>query len=282
MRTILGLQHGAKKGEIVTTELALDTIRARIPDVFARVGLILGSGLGALAEAVDGASVPYADLPGFPKAGVSGHAASLTIGTFEGVAVAVLSGREHYYEHGRADAMRVPLETLAGLGVDTLIATNACGSFQTDIPPGNLMLLSDHINYAGLSPLIGEPTDQRFVNLTEAYDPTLRAALLEAARGLEIPLAEGVYAWWPGPMFETPAEIRMLKALGADAVGMSTVPEIILGRFLGLRCAALSVVTNMAAGLGGEHISHEHTKASAPVGAAKLELILRAWLRSMA
>ncbi len=265
----------------MSVEAALERIRARVPDATARVGLILGSGLGTLADRIDGERISYAELPGFPEAGVSGHGAELVLGKLEGVPVAVLGGREHYYEHGRADAMRVPLEALAALGVETLIATNACGSFRSDIPPGNLMLLSDHINYAGLSPLIGEPTDRRFVNLTEAYDAGLRAELQRHAEALDIPLPEGVYAWWPGPMFETPAEIRMLNMLGADAVGMSTVPEIILGRFLGLRCAAVSVVTNMAAGLGNEVISHEHTKASAPVGAAKLERVLRAYLASV-
>lgn len=262
-------------------EQALAVIGERVSSPTARVGLILGSGLGPLADAVEGVAIDYADLPGFPQAGVSGHSPKLVLGQLEGVPVAVLGGREHYYEHGRADAMRLPLEVLASLGVDTLIATNACGSFRADIPPGNLMLLSDHINYSGLSPLIGEPTDKRFVNLTEAYDPTLRTALQTAADGLDIPLLEGVYAWYSGPNFETPAEIRMLKLLGADAVGMSTVPEVILGRFLGMRCGAISVVTNMAAGLGNEQISHAHTKASAPVGAAKLERILRAWLKTV-
>ena len=262
-------------------ETALARIRAVAPEAVARVGLILGSGLGTLAEAVEGVRIAYADLPGFPQAGVSGHGAELALGTLEGVPVAVLGGREHYYEHGRADAMRLPLETLAALGVETLIATNACGSFRADIPPGNLMLIADHINFAGISPLIGEPTDRRFVNVTEAYDKGLRAELQGHAAALGIPLPEGVYAWWPGPMFETPAEIRMLRTLGADAVGMSTVPEIILGRFLGLRCAAVSVVTNMAAGLGNEVISHEHTKASAPVGAAKLGRVLRSYLASV-
>lgn len=262
----------------MTAELALKSIHARYPDASAKVGLILGSGLSELADKVDGSSIPYAELPGFPQAGVSGHSAELTIGTLEGKPVAVLGGREHYYEHGRADAMRVPLETLAALGVDTLIATNACGSFRADTPPGDLMLIADHINFAGLSPLVGEPTDRRFVNVTEAYDPRLRKSLRAAAEAVDVPLEEGVYAWWPGPMFETPAEIRMLRTLGADAVGMSTVPEIILGRFLGLRCAAVSVVTNMAAGLGNEVISHEHTKASAPVGAEKLGRVLRGYL----
>ena len=265
----------------MTAEAALKVIQQRASGASARIGIILGSGLGRVADLVDGLAIEYADLPGFPRAGVSGHTPKLVIGTLEGAPVAVLGGREHYYEYGRADAMRVPLEVLAALGVETLIATNACGSFRADTPPGNLMLLSDHINYSGLSPLIGEPTDRRFVNLTEAYDPELRAALKKHADALGIPLLEGVYAWWPGPMFETPAEIRALKALGADAVGMSTVPEVILGRFLGLRCAAVSVVTNMAAGLGNEVISHEHTKARAPVGAEKLARILRRYLSSV-
>lgn len=264
----------------MTASDTLATIDARTGGLRARVGLILGSGLGHLADAVQGVAIDYADLPGFPHAGVSGHSPRLVIGTLEGQAVAVLGGRSHYYEQGRADAMRLPLEVLKGLGVDTLIATNAAGSFLPEVPPGNLMLLADHINFSGRSPLIGEPTDARFVNLTNAYDPGLRAALLAAAEAEDIALREGVYAWYSGPNFETPAEIRALRILGADAVGMSTVPEVILGRFLGLRCAAVSVITNMAAGLGNEHISHEHTKASAPMGAAKLERILRRALRA--
>ena len=262
------------------TKSALKVIFSRIDKPKAKIGFILGSGLGHLADLVDGHSIDYADLPGFPKAGVSGHSPKLVIGKLEGVDVVILGGREHYYEHGRADAMRVPLEVLKELGVETLFATNACGSFRADIPPGNLMLLNDHINYSGLSPLIGEPTDKRFVNLTNAYDPKIRQDLQKIANASDIPLIEGVYSWYSGPNFETPAEIRMLKVLGADAVGMSTVPEVILGRFLKMKCCAVSVVTNMAAGLGHEHISHEHTKASAPIGATKLEVIIRKWLKT--
>jgi purine-nucleoside phosphorylase len=260
---------------------ALSIIKSRIGGLRPRLGIILGSGLGHLTEAVEGEAIDYDDLPGFPHAGVSGHTRKLVIGKLEGVEVAVFGGRAHYYESGRADAMRVPLEVLAGLGAESLIATNAAGSFLPEIPPGNLMLLRDHINFSGRSPLIGEPTDARFVNLTDAYDPALRAALLDAARSEDVSLREGVYAWYSGPNFETPAEIRALRILGADAVGMSTVPEVILGRFLGLRCAAISAITNMAAGLGNEHISHEHTKAMAPVGAARLETVLRRFLRSL-
>jgi purine-nucleoside phosphorylase len=255
-------------------------IRAKAGSAPVSLGLILGSGLGHLAAAVDGVAIPYADLHGFPHARVSGHNPTLVIGDLEGVRVAVFGAREHYYENGNAAAMRVPLEVLRALGGSDLIVTNAAGSMRPDIPPGDLMLLSDHINYSGLNPLIGEPTDARFVPMTAAHDPGLRAALSASATAVGIPLSSGVYCWYSGPSFETPAEIRMLKLLGGDAVGMSTVPEVILARFLGLRVAAISTITNMAAGMSDEAISHEHTKAMAPMGAAKLERILRHFLRN--
>lgn len=245
------------------------------------VGLILGSGLGHLAYAVEGVAIDYHDLPGFPHAGVSGHNPRLMVGTLEGARVAVFGGRSHYYEHGRADAMRLPLEVLRRLGCDRVIVTNAAGSLRDDIPPGGLMMLSDHIAFTGLNPLIGEPSEARFVPMTEAHDPALRAALAEAAKAEGVDLPEGVYGWFSGPSFETPAEIRAARILGADAVGMSTVPEVILARFLGLKVAAVSVITNMGAGLSSEAISHEHTKAMAPLGAEKLERVLRRYLRSI-
>lgn len=257
-------------------------IRARAGEAPVRLGLILGSGLGHLAHAVEGVAIPYADLPGFPHVGVSGHNPNLHIGTLEGVRVAVFGAREHYYENGNAAAMRPALEVLKALGAGELILTNAAGSLRPDIRPGDLMLLGDHINQSGLNPLMGEKTDARFVPMTEAHSPRLRAALRKAAAAEGIPLPEGVYAWYSGPSFETPAEIRMIRTLGADAVGMSTVPEVILARFLGLEVAAISTITNMAAGLSDEAISHEHTKAMAPLGAAKLERILREFLRGLA
>jgi purine-nucleoside phosphorylase len=247
-----------------------------------RLGLVLGSGLGHLTDAVDGVAIPYGDLPGFPHAGVSGHNPMLKIGMLEGVRIAIFGGRAHYYETGNPAVMRVPLETLSALGADQLILTNAAGSLNPAIQPGDLMLLSDHINFSGLNPLIGEPTDARFVPMTAAHDPDLRARLRAAATATNTPLAEGVYAWYSGPSFETPAEIRAIQRLGADAVGMSTVPEVILARFLGLRVAAISTITNMGAGLSDESISHAHTKAMAPRGAAKFEIILRAFLRNLA
>ncbi len=256
-------------------------IRERAGNAPVKLGLILGSGLGHLAEAVDGVAIPYAELPGFPHASVSGHNPKLVIGDLEGVRVAVFGGRAHYYESGDPAAMRLPLEVLRALGAEALIATNAAGSLRPDIQPGDLMLLSDHINFSGLNPLIGEKTDARFVPMKDAHDPALRVALKTAAKACGIPLPEGVYAWYSGPSFETPAEIRAIKILGGDAVGMSTVPEVILARFLGLKAVAISTITNMAAGLSDENISHEHTKAMAPLGAAKLEKILRAALRDM-
>ena len=245
-------------------------------------GLILGSGLGHLAAGVEGMAIPYAELPGFPHTGVSGHDPVLAIGRLEGARVAVLGGRAHYYESGRADAMRLPLEVLAALGADRLILTNAAGSLRPEMPPGSLMLLSDHVNFSGLNPLIGEPSDARFVPMTDAHDAAMRTALRRAAAAEGVDLAEGVYAWYSGPSFETPAEIRAIRTLGADAVGMSTVPEVILARFLGLRVAAVSVITNMAAGMSDEKIGHDHTRAMAPLGAARLEPVLRRYLRELA
>jgi purine-nucleoside phosphorylase len=205
----------------------------------------------------------------------------LVVGNLEGVRVAVFGAREHYYENGNAGAMRDALATLKALGADQVILTNAAGSLRASLQPGDLMMLTDHINFSGRNPLIGEQSDGRFVPMTFAHDPNIRAGLKLAAAAQNVLLQEGVYTWYSGPSFETPAEIRAIKILGGDAVGMSTVPEIILARFLGLRVAAISAITNMGAGLSLENISHEHTKAMAPLGAEKLERILRRYLRDL-
>ena len=272
----------------------VEIIRQRAGSEPVRLALILGSGLGHLAHAVEGVAIPYADLPGFPQVSVSGHNPSLHVGNLAGVRVAVLGAREHYYEKANPAAMRVALETVKALDAGALIATNAAGSMREDIRPGDLMLLSDHINFSGLNPLIGEPTDARFVPMKDAHDPGLRRALQASAQAIGVALPEGVYAWYSGPSFETPAasttstvgpetpaEIRAIRILGGDAVGMSTVPEVILARFLGLKVAAISCITNMAAGLSDEKISHEHTKAMAPLGAAKLERVIRHFLKEL-
>ena len=259
----------------------IDTIRAKAGSEPVRVGLILGSGLGHIADTIGGTAIDYGDLPGFPHAGVSGHNPKLVIGEMEGVRVAIFGGRVHYYEKGDPTAMRLALETLKDMGAEQLLLTNAAGSLRDGMGPGELMLLSDHINFSGKNPLIGEPKDSRFVNMTDAYDRDMRAGLDAAARAAGVTLHTGVYAWYSGPSFETPAEIRALRVLGSDAVGMSTVPEVILGRFLGLRCAAISTITNMAAGMSTEVLSHEHTKKMAPIGAAKLEKVLRGYLAAL-
>ena len=248
----------------------------RLVGLTPRIALVLGSGLGRLADEVEQTvRIPYADLPGFPGSGVSGHAGELVAGLLCGRPVAMLSGRAHYYEHGDAAAMRPALEALAGIGIERLILTNAAGSLRADMPPGSVMLIEDHINFSGSNPLFGEPTDRRFVGLTEAYDARMRAALEAAAAAAEVALHKGVYMWFSGPSFETPAEIRMARILGADAVGMSTVPEVILARFLGLRVAACSVITNLAAGMTGVELSHAETRDMAPLGGARLAAVLR-------
>ena len=230
-------------------------------------GLVLGSGLGRLGEEVrEAVSLGYDVLPGFPKGGVSGHQSRLIIGQLGGRRVAVFSGREHYYEHGNAAAMRPALETLAALGASTLILTNAAGSLRPDVGPTSIVVHSDYVNWSGRNPLIGEAGDARFVDMRNAYDPALRERLRQVAGREGIPYHEGVYFWFSGPTFESPAEIRAMKILGADLVGMSTVPEVIIARRLGLRVAALSMVTNLAAGFQGAEISHHDTKTVAAQG----------------
>jgi purine-nucleoside phosphorylase len=255
---------------------SVDLLVERLSGLAPTTALVLGSGLGSLADEVEEAiRIPYADLPGFPHGGVSGHAGELVSGKLSGKPILMLAGRVHYYEQGDAAAMRPALEVLAALGVTTLLLTNAAGSLRPEMPPGSVMLIEDHINFSGANPLIGEPSDRRFVGMTGAYDGALRSALAQAAERAGIALHRGVYMWLSGPSFETPAEIRMARVLGADAVGMSTVPEVILARFLGLRVAACSVITNLAAGMTGAELSHQETKDMAPVGGARLATILR-------
>lgn len=256
--------------------LAVDMLVERLGGLVPRAALVLGSGLGGLAAEVENpVRIAYRDLPGFPVGGVSGHAGEVVAGLFAGSPVLMLAGRAHYYEHGNPAVMRPVIDTLAALGVRTLILTNAAGSLDADIPPGAVMLIEDHINFSGSNPLFGEPSDRRFVGLTGAYDADLKAAFKSAAAATGTTLHQGVYMWFSGPSFETPAEIRMARILGADAVGMSTVPEVILARFHGMRVAACSVITNYGAGMTGAELSHQETKDMAPMGGARLATILR-------
>jgi purine-nucleoside phosphorylase len=264
-----------------TARAAADAIRGHVGTEPPALALVLGTGLGPLVDGLEGAvAVDYGLIPGFPKSGVTGHAGRLVAGRLEGRRVVMLQGRSHYYESGDPAAMRVPLEALALIGVETLILTNSCGSLRSEIAPGSPVILSDHINWTGLNPLIGDPSDTRFVNLVDAYDPALRRALKRAGEEIGLSLAEGVYAWYSGPSFETPAEIRMARMMGADLVGMSTVPEVILARRLGLRVAALAMATNYGAGIDpGETISHAQTKAVALEGAGRMRAVITAFVR---
>jgi purine-nucleoside phosphorylase len=257
----------------------IDLLVERLDGLVPRHAIVLGSGLGTLVDQVtDQVRVPYAELTGFPVSGVTGHAAELVAGYLRREPVIMLSGRSHYYEKGDPRAMRLPIQVLMGLGVQSLILTNSAGSVREDMPPGSVMQITDHINYSGMNPLIGEEGDRRFVGMTNAYDGEMALAMRNAAIRSAIPLFTGVYMWFSGPSFETPAEIRMARILGADAVGMSTVPEVILARYYGLKVAAASVITNYAAGMTGAELSHDETKDMAPVGGARLATILNEML----
>jgi purine-nucleoside phosphorylase len=243
-------------------------------------GIVLGTGLVRLGDEVeDAVAIPYTELPGFPDATVSGHPGRLVIGRLAGKHVALMQGRGHYYETGNAQVMRPALETLAGLGASTVMLTNAAGSLHADWVPGTLSLIRDHINFSGSNPLMGEMGDQRFVNMTDAYDAKLRRRLRIAASHAGVNINEGVYMWFSGPTFETPAEIKMAKLLGADLVGMSTVPEVILARLLGLNVCAISVITNLGAGILGAKPSHGETKEVALSGSVLLKRLLLAFLK---
>jgi purine-nucleoside phosphorylase len=247
-----------------------------------RIAVVLGSGWGPFAQALaEPLHIPYAELPAFPVLHVGGHAGEVVLGRVGPHEVAVLAGRQHAYETGRADGMKGAVRTLARIGVQVLVQTNAAGSLTHALPPGSTMLVADHINLSHASPLIGERGDTRFVSMVDAYDPALRAGARAAVQRLGGALAEGVYAWFLGPQFETPAEIRMFQTLGAQAVGMSTAPETILARHAGMRVLAISLLTNMAAGLSAEKLSHAHTLASAAAASERAVAELTAIVREM-
>jgi purine-nucleoside phosphorylase len=263
---------------------AADAIRGHVGAAPPDLALVLGTGLGPLADSLEEqVALSYGLIPGFPVSGVTGHAGRLVAGRLTGRRVVMLQGRAHFYERGDANAMRVPLEALALIGTKLLLLTNSCGSLRPDIPPATPVILTDHINWSGLNPLIGDPSDARFVNLVDAYDPALRQALRKAAERAGVAIGEGVYAWYSGPSFETPAEIRMARTMGADLVGMSTVPEVILARRLGLRVAALAMATNFGAGIDpGETISHAQTKAVALEGAGRMRAVIEGFIEDLA
>jgi purine-nucleoside phosphorylase len=225
------------------------------------VGLVLGSGLGGVAEEiVEPVVVPYAEIPGWPASTAVGHAGRLVLGRLGEAPVAVMQGRAHLYEGVSPEQVVFGIRVLGRLGARTLVVTNAAGAIDESLRPGMLVVISDHVNLTARSPLVGPNDDTlgpRFPDMSDAYDPELRAAAREVAGRLGIEVAEGVYGCWLGPQFETPAEIRFMRAVGCDLAGMSTVPEVIAARHMGLRCLGISVVTNMAAGIGQEKLGHE-------------------------
>jgi len=260
----------------------MSDLKSRLGGHKPKVAIILGSALGSVVDAVqDATDIPYTELSGFPVPKISGHAGKLVLGKIGGKDVAVLAGRSHAYESGNAAVMRPALEQLKDAGIETLILTNAAGSLKVSMKPGSLMLITDHINYSGMNPLIGQHGDENFVPMTNAYDPALRKAFLAAAKKEKIALKQGVYCWYSGPSFETPAEIRMFQIIGGTAVGMSTVPETIIARRLGLRVAAVSTITNLAAGIKGASPSHEETKREGMKAAAHMQKLLTRFLKDM-
>ena len=239
---------------------ALEFITSRLK-LQPRVAIVLGSGLGAFADTLEEAvSIPYAEIPGWPQSTAVGHAGKLVVGRAAGVAVAVLAGRAHLYEGYTAQQAAFGVRTLGRMGVRSFVLTNASGGINEEFRPGTLVLLSDHINLMGQNPLSGPNDDSlgpRFPDMSEVYSKAYRAIARETARAMDLELPEGVYAALPGPSYETPAEIRYLRAIGADLVGMSTVPEAIAANHMGLRVLGISCVTNHAAGVVEQKLDHK-------------------------
>jgi purine-nucleoside phosphorylase len=242
------------------------------------VALILGSGLGALADAIEGGvALSYGEIPGFAPSTVAGHAGRLVAGRLEGVEVVAFQGRYHAYEGHAPAALATQVRTARALGADRLIVTCAAGGVNRDFGPGTLMLLSDHLNLMGRNPLVGPVRDgeTRFPDMTEPYDRELRELARTVARDEGIGVAEGVYAAVLGPSYETPAEIRMLEGLGADAVGMSTVPEVIAARAGGVRVLGIALITNAAAGISGAPLDHEEVIEAGVAAAERFQRLVR-------
>jgi len=265
---------------------AADVIRARKPGFEPRVAMILGSGLGVLAEQMtDAISISYADLPGFPISTVHGHAGELVLGTLAGVPVVCMKGRGHFYEGYGAHVMTSAVRTFKLLGCEMLLVTNAAGSLRAEVDAGSVVVLSDHINLLPGSPMAGPNDDRfgpRFFSMANAYDADLRALVKAVAVEKNITLAEGVYLAAPGPNFETAAEIRAFKTLGADVVGMSVVPEVISARHCGLKVVGVSAITNLAEGMSPFPLSHEQTLKYAAIAAKDLVALIHAFVERLA
>lgn len=245
-----------------------------------RIGLILGSGLGGYAGRLDDPrSLSYSEIEGFPVSSVPGHAGRFVVGEHAGKTVVVMQGRFHYYEGYPAAMLALGVRVMKSLGVETLLVTNAAGGVNRSFRPGTLMAITDHINFARVNPLIGENDDSygpRFPDQSRVYDPALREALLRAAQEIGVPVEQGVYMMFTGPTFETPAEIRMARTLGADAVGMSTVPEAIVATHCGIRVLGITLVTNMAAGILDQPLTHEEVQQTAALASERFTRLVDA------
>ncbi len=262
---------------------AADAVRDRL-GVAPRVGLILGSGLGGIADTIEGSTrLAYREVPGFPPSTVVGHAGELVAGTLSGTPVVALSGRFHMYEGHDAALAGFPVRVLHALGARTLVVSNAAGGARKSLRPGTLMLIADHINMQFRNPLVGhvEEGDVRFPDMSEPYDVELRAIAKRIAADMGVQLDEGVYVALLGPTYETRAEVKMLQQLGADAVGMSTVPEVIVARALGMRVLGISCITNYACGLSGTAITHDEVLETTSRVAAHLQGLVRGIVASL-
>jgi len=260
-------------------------IREAFGGAVPRVAVILGSGLGGLAAKVEVAkAIDYSALPGFPTLTVAGHVGRLLVGKLDGVPVVVLQGRKHFYETSDPLPLCTLVRSVHAAGVGTLFLSNAAGSLREHIGVSELMLIRDHINFLGLNPLVGpnfEEFGPRFIAMDGAWDPAMRATMKETAAAIGVTLHEGVYMAFRGPSFESPAEIKAAQTWGADAVGMSSVPECIIARHCGMKVVGVSCITNMGAGLSDEHITHDHTLENAARGAAAFENLVIAALKKL-
>ncbi|MBA3919199.1 MAG: purine-nucleoside phosphorylase [Gemmatimonas sp.] len=279
-------QQEASAYGAAAAEQAAQYVKARVgaewrPPV---VGIVLGSGLGGLADRIENAlRIPFSHVPGFPVVTVAGHAGQLLVGTLGGVPVVALAGRFHLYEGHDAALAAFPVRVLHALGAPVYLASNAAGGVRRTFAPGDLMVIADHMNLMFRNPLIGsaEPGDERFPDMSDPYDRDLRALLHTAGSAAHVPLQEGVYCGLLGPTYETPAEVRMLERLGVDAVGMSTVPEVIVARALGMRVAAVSCITNAAAGLSPVPLNHEEVMEAGRAVASRFEALVTEFVRRL-
>jgi purine-nucleoside phosphorylase len=256
-------------------------VTARSGGARPKVGVVLGSGLGAFADTLKGVRLPYAELPNMASSRVVGHAGNLVFGEVGEVPVVCMQGRVHYYEgHPISDVVH-GVRVMAKLGVSAVLVTNAAGGVEASWSAGDLMLITDHLNLACASPLMGPNDDAlgpRFPDMSHAYDPALQQALRDVAAEAGVPLREGVYAWLTGPSYETPAEVRMVRGLGAQAVGMSTVPEVVALRHMGVRVGALSCITNLAAGITSAPLNHKEVEEVARLKRQDLLKLLQGWI----